>query len=748
MKSSFLKIWFILIILFPKLSPNFDFLRQYCYDSTKYFSLNFNSFFNTLVVKNFFSFSELKINCIRKTNINIKTMEFVPIRPIYFDNSLDFRPFFTESAYLNLKFAFIKGFYSSVDIFNYSKVNQTNIHLSFSYSKLKFFDDLNFNKSTSIFNKIFQLYFYSNCDYRKDTNPLIFNNSDISQLIIYGLCDVFIKRNMLGFKSIEKPIFAKIESANFYFYRGYLDINLLNPKLFGNLKKIYIINYIEYISDGVFNKLICLEKISFEIRFIYSKEGIILFQNLSKILNLKKIRNVSIRLEYSDYFYPDEDFCYFFKFPKNGFLMIEIGLQVSNCTCLISWLINNFNEENINFEIKKQCEIDNINEKCNFLKFEQACDRYTFNHPKMKIIDILYETELLSFFTVILIPIISLLSIILNLLNLAILKNLRYSKKNKNKSENQNSIFLLMFSNSIFNVIYSIIYFFHIFNICVFQNGLFCLFISRSYFIQYYEIYVVEYFGNIIKTSSNIIALLVSFERYINYKSSGNSKIQQIINKKKRILTIILIIAIFINLDRIITSEINSNLFDQAYIYSYPEFPLKNTFRGIFDKKIAYQDGFSFLKIKNTLYFVIFLSNFLFNNIVLLLFLLIFDILLLIKFRKDITIKNRICKINLNHKSRENKIKNDCIVMKTTLAIIINSKILFICRVTEFILIFFVFKFNVEGKVCNEENKICTNLIHAGYFVYLLSSCLTFFIYFFLNSHFRKVIQKWFKKII
>lgn len=749
MKSSFLTICFILNVIYPELFLNPDFLKEYCNNSFKYFDLNYNSFFNTLKVKNFFSFNELKFDCIKKTSIKISSMEFLPTLPTYLDNSLDIRPLASDSYFLILKFAFIKGIYLSTDIFNNSKLNQVSIHVSFSYSKLKLFNDLKSNQSTSIFNRIYQLYFYSNCEYSRDTNPLIFNNSDISHLVFYGLSDVYIKRNILGFKSIEDPIAAQIDTASFFFYKGHLDKNMLDQILFKNLTKIYLYYYIKYISDGVFDLLSFLEIISFEIRFIYSKEGIILFKNMSKILGLKTIRNVSIRLEYFEYYYPDEDFCYFLQFPKNDFLMIKFGQQIFNCTCLISWLINNnFTDLNTNLDIKNQCDFLKINEKCFMFKFEESCNSKSFKvKSNIKVIDTLYQTEFLSFFIGILIPFISIFSIILNLFNLSILRSLNI-KENKTKSKNKNSLFFLMFFNSILNVIFAVIYFFHIFNICVFQNGIFCPFISHSLFIQYYEIYFVEYLANVVKTSSNIIALLVSLERYINYMSNCKSKIQQIIVKKKIILLISLIISFFINLDKIITSKINSNFFDQNYFYSYPEFPFKNTFKGIFDKKFAYQDGFSFLKIKNPLYFAIFLGNFLFNNILLLQLLLIFDILLLIKFRKDISIKNKICEKILNHKNRENKIKNKCIAMKTTLAIIIYSKILFACRVTEFIFILIVFKLNVQNKVCSEENKICTNLIQAGSFIYLISTCLTFFIYFFLNNHFRKAAQHWFIKIM
>ncbi|RNA35830.1 hypothetical protein BpHYR1_022670 [Brachionus plicatilis] len=65
-----------------------------------------------------------------------------------------------------------------------------------------------------------------------------------------------------------------------------------------------------------------------------------------------------------------------------------------------------------------------------------------------------------------------------------------------------------------------------------------------------------------------------------------------------------------------LTSKVNSDSFKLNY-GDYPEFPIRNTFKGISDKEVPHEyRNFAFKK-KNPLYFTVFCLNILFNDIVL-----------------------------------------------------------------------------------------------------------------------------------
>ncbi|RNA35840.1 hypothetical protein BpHYR1_022680 [Brachionus plicatilis] len=74
------------------------------------------------------------------------------------------------------------------------------------------------------------------------------------------------------------------------------------------------------------------------------------------------------------------------------------------------------------------------------------------------------------------------------------------------------------------------------------------------------------------------------------------------------------------NMDKVLTSEINVASHVEFY-NDYPEFPLRNTFKGIFDPEQ-----------RNPLYFSVFSLNILMNDFVLVFLLMIFDLLLIVRY--------------------------------------------------------------------------------------------------------------------
>lgn len=172
------------------------------------------------------------------------------------------------------------------------------------------------------------------------------------------------------------------------------------------------------------------------------------------------------------------------------------------------------------------------------------------------------------------------------------------------------------------------------------MNGIFCPSLSRSIPIQYYDIFVIDYLGGILKTLSNISNLAVSLSRY------------QVINKKFKKLSFldhkfkiffITIFILIIHSDKLLTFRINSNYVTNLNFNDYVEFPVRNTFTGLFEKdpNLNQRIGIKY-KTKNPFYFVLFCLNFVLNDFLLLLVLFVIDILILAIFKKSIESKNKI----------------------------------------------------------------------------------------------------------
>ncbi|CAF1014832.1 unnamed protein product [Brachionus calyciflorus] len=119
---------------------------------------------------------------------------------------------------------------------------------------------------------------------------------------------------------------------------------------------------------------------------------------------------------------------------------------------------------------------------------------------------------------------------------------------------------------------------------------------------------------------------------------------------------------------KILTTRINTSAYLAEYYKDYVEFPVKNTFSGIFerDKFQIEERALTYNRQKNFVYLVLFSLNFVINDIFLLLCLLIIDVLLLTKFKMNIRLKsqiqNRIGKTRID--------KNDQVSFRVTLIVL------------------------------------------------------------------------------
>ncbi|RMZ92779.1 hypothetical protein BpHYR1_006165, partial [Brachionus plicatilis] len=143
----------------------------------------------------------------------------------------------------------------------------------------------------------------------------------------------------------------------------------------------------------------------------------------------------------------------------------------------------------------------------------------------------------------------------------------------------------------------------HLMNICTVVNGLYCPNLSRSKIVQYYEIIVVDFLGGIFKTSSNFLCFFISCERY---KTLKNNHVNLVFRNSRKIQNysvafLVFFLSVAINIERPLTSAINQFDFDEFDETSirYPDYPIRNSFEGIFDPDLPFVTAGLNLKEKN-----------------------------------------------------------------------------------------------------------------------------------------------------
>ncbi|RNA16194.1 hypothetical protein BpHYR1_054069 [Brachionus plicatilis] len=388
-----------------------------------------------------------------------------------------------------------------------------------------------------------------------------------------GSGDVFLKKNTLDFKPTDSQLEVNIESLEIHFYRTSITGKFLYKKIFKNTKSIFMSGYVKHISLEAFKYLESVKLINLEYD-IFKSTGVKCLQSLNLKFKNNSIflPNHTIQICFGVYYFPDEDFCLFKDFPANQLLLVVPFSPNSNCSCLLFWLLDSYFYDH-GFK---------------FLENNSYCLNLEKMEKKHKIlVDYIYESEVIVLLTVYLIPVIGILSIVLNSCNIVVVLKIQNDKE-KNLKEIKKSFYQWILLNSSIYILYSMISLFHPISICIFQNGIYCPFFSRSIAIQYYEIYVYDFFGGILKTLSNFLSINVAFQRYLNLVSNKKNFFSKI--SYKNLFLIIFCSAFLINIDKILTSEVNRDKFDIDNSEVYPEFPYRNTFKGIFDADSPHQD--------------------------------------------------------------------------------------------------------------------------------------------------------------
>lgn len=351
-----------------------------------------------LELQNFNSLSSLNFSCITNRYFRINGINFYPKEKIILKN-LEFN-FLIKNVknIISLNFVNLKG----IDLDSYF-LETLNYNIGLYFSEFLFYKNsqlidcnnlLLLNKTQNgIFKNIYTLTIAHTVKYIPNTCPLIFQNSNITNLQFYGLADNFIQKNILSFSNLNKSINLNSYIFNLQIEAYYINLTntLLDPLVFKNLEEIIIKGSLKSMDTNLFKNLLNLNHLKFETEnfrhFISQSSEWMKYLNERVIINKNSSLDQAliIDFEFKDiYYFPDEDFCYFKNFPTNKLVFTYINPARRNCTCLVSWLtITNqiyneieFKNRKIYFPYENEfnfCQYEQI--KCEFEKKLALCDK-------------------------------------------------------------------------------------------------------------------------------------------------------------------------------------------------------------------------------------------------------------------------------------------------------------------------------------------------------------------------------------
>lgn len=738
------KTFFLLILILIFKGKVFDLPNKCFYFESKNEK---NVPFGHMYLIGFKNFSQLNFNCVSSMpqQIFFKPLDFCSLdSSLRIINSNKIKKF-----YFDLNFFYL----SSIDLNH--KIYQDlsgyrQIFLKFFYSKLKIFS--NHTTNCSPINPInldiktsFLIQFSYSVVYSLNTCPLLFSSITISNLEFHGLCETFIKKNVFGFNPNFHPDSKfNVKSVSFFIYKTKIDKKLFHSNLYEKCNGIRFVGMADSISVNAFDQIV-VNKIYFDFQklqifFKMSLKWLTSYrQNLMEIvINSEELLN-----------FRNEDLCSYNKMPINKFYLLTINqfYGYNKCECVMLVLFKNYfflYNESFNFKLTQYgygtfnklltigCFNQTFIDSCNLNEKLKLCHEKKINFDSIWQ-DSIEKSQLIDFISVLLSQTVSVLGLILNFINLVILKSIIFDKNFKKILVL--IIYKLMLLNSLINFTYLLINAFHIINRCVSLNGIFCSKFYTTKAAQYFDIFIVEYLGNVLKLWSAISLIAMSIIRLNLLKNKFKRNRLML----KIIFFILFFLSFVINVDKLIILRINISL-DLLDWNEDHEFPDRNTFLLNFIQDRALSREIFYENSQSLIFYILFFMNFLLNDVLFFILLSFFEIFVLKVFIFKMKVKKMMAVKFKFSKSKITRI--ELLQMRITIIILGNTIILFFLRALHLYINASIFLIKLEPNhlkknICFIYSKLCTNYQEASEILNIFSNSYNFFIFYFMNKNFR-----------
>ena len=701
--------------------------------------------FDECLVDNFDKIAEIQISC---------TLPYIYHKLIILPN---------ERLILDKQLNLLNCSFTNLYLNNFKGIRIDDVYLNYSFYRAVFYNSdfrFYFDSSQEFKQRFFIRENFESVEFLKDvryfanTSTAVFKGATISNLKFTDLVNSRIKTNYFTFSKSNlsnQTLNSKIKRLDLEVFNIELNNNIIDEQVFEYLEVFYIAKLPQKIDSKTFKTFKYLNEIHLTLysfkRFFH--QGIKWMKNLNNLIKVNYtsfthtvmneknafiiiIEPIAFENEIMDsqiYTFPDEDFCLFLDFPHENYVYPNIYTCFYN-SCTFNWL-NRYrdNFENYIKNIYLKCKYI-PNAKCDFEKMIEKCNKIN-SQNETAIANVTDEMDYYYFYNknylmemydfviaIVLTPLVCVMGIFFNILNIIILKNKRFKK------DLQNRMYKQMVLNSYINLLICLIYHTRLTIKCIDPIGRYCLVSIVTYkFYRYFFLIMVNYFGNVLKTCSNLIQISISLDRFILSTDTKSKFLLKFIKIDLKIFFIL--IFIFSSLLNLV------KLFEYDYELDYTQlkYPL------IFIKYFNFSYFYSYLNILN-----IFISDF-----CLIIIQLIIDVSLL-KFVRS-TWKNKL--ILLDIKENQKQKINHKIEKNIRLMILMNGFCLLLLHSPEFIISIYMAStdyYLYDLIPVNVRNfDIFTFILNdVADIVYLLGYSINFFFFYNFNIFFRRSLNSFF----
>lgn len=230
-----------------------------------------------------------------------------------------------------------------------------------------------------------------------------------------------------------------------------------------------------------------------------------------------------------NYYFPDEDFCLYFRFPFHQLVFFNIDYSdkyVKGISCTLAFLLQ-YHPRFFPRDFEPNLILASI-QRCDFNKMRSNCNK---SIRVVRLEDTVYDIKarmmIWQFVSILISPVICLLGTIGNVLVIVVT-----SKKTNEKSLKENQ-YLYMKLKSIANCFILLIQIFSLLSDCQSKyTGIYCSSIYRLIGVQYFKIVFNEFFSNYFRFLANLFHLAFAFNR-LSLIGKKNSKFTEFLSKMK-----------------------------------------------------------------------------------------------------------------------------------------------------------------------------------------------------------------------
>lgn len=666
---------------------------------------------NSKLVLRFDKLDDLKIDC--NETVKIAGLNVIPNYQIFLNKSINLGNITIPFIFYGYNFYIYLNNFNGINLnikqfltFKPGLVIPTSLVIDYSVLRFYLYNRIisgsrccdTYTNSLTLFYYLSEVYFFYNTKYYEDTCAYYFQNNQIKKIVFNEMSNTFIRSNFLTFydcHSNHTNFSSTIKYAEITVFYLKIDTSIFEKQLFRNLNSLTIGGILNEIDGSIFETLNKLRYVKFALlkmsKFLSSNPDWMEYINsdlyfeyrnyteLFKILEKFKNRMFYIFLNLADfddqntiYNFPNEDLCFFKKFPHNRLVYPAIANSENyqeNCSCTLIWLIRDVNMFNTYFNYSQIVEYyfmldmgdSRFDSHSSFpylckdktwLEYQLLCNfSVRFNNCMVENVIILhndtfydvrnrlYLFEYVS--SIFIIPILSVFSILFNVLSIVLIRNKAMKK------EFTANLFIFIQINCVFSILLSMVMILSLINNCIIEVGIYCSIIRIYLPVQYFDKIILKYVGSAIKFCCNISYISVSYSRLVNIINSKNCIILHL-NKIKYsyYLIIVVISSLIVSSIKIIQFHVNYDLSGNTETKLFMSFPT--------DYYLSEHSAYEFdeNKIFNTFY-IAYIS---FNGIFLVIMMTVFDIALLIKVKyknSSSAAKSSALLLNLSYKKKK-----------------------------------------------------------------------------------------------